>query len=252
MEWLDEMFETPQEPGLVSPVQREAQFIANHFTPGPDFSYVQAADLWRQAVEKLREAVKGRPEQATWAAQIFEQLAQWVTAPPVDRFVREALRRIARERLAEVVDSFHLLREPAEPEKQVGFLLRAEGIAFAPLFAKIASGDPAFEARFAGVVETHEELEGILEVFATVPEIHAILKNRILVAEDQLGTTSQERYDQALAATGRMLDRLSVTEVREQEPDLLAQLKKLLAAAGYRLPTDLSVQDAALTLLRAA
>lgn len=159
-----------------------------------------------------------------------------------------------RLRIPEVVDQFTLVRSgDAALTQRAGYLLEGEGLIFSPVFA-LSELRTAFRPLFAGVVESRQELEALIQIFAAVPQIHDLLRERLVVAEEQPAKSDGEKYALALAEAKRKLLAVAdtVIPVTEREPDLLAQLVRYLEGVGYHLPDDPAARDAALTLLRAA
>lgn len=161
-----------------------------------------------------------------------------------------------RAGLARAVADFRLEQRPDFAIENVGFLLEGKGLAFAPVLALLEARGGVFpDVRFAGVVETPEEMEGLLKTFASLPQkARSILAQRLVVIAKQPGDSRQQKYALAkLKARHAHLSGLVVVEVSGVQTDLLAQLNDLLATVGYQLPEDdPAVREAALTLLRAA
>ncbi|PIQ82791.1 MAG: hypothetical protein COV76_01750 [Candidatus Omnitrophica bacterium CG11_big_fil_rev_8_21_14_0_20_64_10] len=149
---------------------------------------------------------------------------------------------------------FEPVRDPSvQVDEQVGFLLSGEGLTFAPMLTLLQAQGVFPDGVFSGVVETREELDRLSEIFPDTGTLHRVLRDQLVVVEEQPGEDLETRRKNAFdwaRATLVLWD--SVEEVKDLQQDLLNQLEGILRHAGYRLPDDPPSREAARLLLQAA
>lgn len=202
-----------------------------------DFIGVDSAKArtWKITLEDFRTPDRG--------TRFFQ-----VTLKPVSAGAEE----IPAQRIVEAIERFRVEPDPAAAARNVGYYLEREGaLAFAPVLALLEVEGRLSPYGFAGVVETVQEKKRLLKAVANDPNAAELISERIFVVEAQAGR-AEDLYAVARARAMGLLEGTVAQVISHPDPDLLAQLSRILSSFGYRLPEDPTVQEAALTLLQAA